>query len=486
MYDLLICALPVSALNYAPAAPALLKSCVESAGFTAKTLDLSQEFYLKISQKDFLQYSQDSKFLLPNHEYNAISDLKVKEWLSQSIEIIKSINPKYIGLSIFSYYMQRSAYLLTKEIRLHCPTVKIILGGFGLTQASSSLKNLDNFKNTDLIKPFNQFMHEQGLVDHNIIGEGEDALVSLLQDNIPVVNSLDDLYNVPISDFSDYNLIDYEYVSQTMLLPITGSKGCVRQCTFCDIPNKFGKFRFRSGKHIAEEILYLKQKYKINNFSFTDSLINGSLKALKELLGELAKYNNSVPDSDRIRWNGQYISRPKGQTPEYLYELMAQSGAEGLTIGLESGSNAVLEAMNKKVKIEDVDYEMELFEKYNISTVLLFIIGFYNETYDNFLETIDTIIRYQKYVANGTVIRMDLGHPLTITNETALFDRSYDLGITMDLINPNLWTCKTNPELTLKERIRRRLIAQLVCDKLGIPTGASAYNLTGILNTLNG
>jgi radical SAM superfamily enzyme YgiQ (UPF0313 family) len=485
MCDILICSLPVSALNYAPAAPALLKACVEKAGFTAKTVDLSQSFYINISNRNFNQYSEDSKFLLPNHEYDAVSKSKIDLWLNQSIDKIKRKNPKYVALSIFSYYMQRSAYLLTKEIRLHCPTAKIILGGFGLTQSSSSLKNLDNFKNIDLIKPFNQFMQEQGLVDHNIIGEGEDALVSLLQDHLPVVESMDDLYNVPISNFSDYNLIDYDYVSQ-ILLPITGSKGCVRQCTFCDIPTKFGKFKYRSGKHIAEEIIQLKQEYGIQSFSFTDSLINGSLKALKELVTELSDYNARVSVDQRIRWNGQYISRPRGQMPEYLYELMAQSGAEGLTIGLESGSNAVLEAMNKKVKIEDVDYEMELFEKHNISTVLLFIIGFYNETYENFLETIDTIIRYQKYVANGTVIRMDLGLPLSITNETALYDRSHELGITLDQLNPNLWTCKNNSELTLKERIRRRLIAQVVCDRLGIPTGLSAYNLKGILNTLNG
>jgi radical SAM superfamily enzyme YgiQ (UPF0313 family) len=485
MCDILICSLPVSALNYAPAAPALLKACVKKAGFAASTIDLSQAFYVEISNRDFSQYSEDSKFLLPNHTYAEDSKSKIDLWLAQSIDKIKVKNPKYIALSIFSYFMQRSAYLLAKEIRKHCPAAKIILGGFGLTQSSSSLKNLDNFKNIDLIKPFNQFMQEQGLVDHNIIGEGEDALVSLLQNNVPVVDSMNDLYNVPISDFDDYNLKDYDYVSQ-MLLPITGSKGCVRQCTFCDIPTKFGKFRYRSGQHIAEEIIYLKQRYNVHSFTFTDSLINGSLKALKELVTELTNYNTRVDADQRIRWSGQYISRPRGQMPEYIYELMAQSGAEGLTIGLESGSNAVLKAMNKKVKIEDVDYEMELFEKYNISTVLLFIIGFYNETYDNFLETIDTIIRYQKYVANGTIIRMELGHPLAITNETALYDRAHELGINLDILDPNLWTSNNNPDLTLKERIRRRIIAQIVCDQLGIPTGMSAYNLKNIFNTING
>jgi radical SAM superfamily enzyme len=164
---------------------------------------------------------------------------------------------------------------------------------------------------------------------------------------------------------------------------------------------------------------------------------------------------------------------------------MYESGAEGLTIGLESGSNQVLAAMNKKVKIEDVDAEMELFEKYNISVVLLFIIGFYNETYENFLETLDTIFRYQKYVASGTIIRMELGHPLGITAETALYDNASTLGLTLDAVNPNLWTNENNIELTYKERVRRRLIAQIVCDKLGIPTGLTSYNLKAIENSID-
>lgn len=484
MCDILICALPVSALNYAPAAPALLKSCVEKAGYSARTLDLSQTFYKDISNKNYSQYSEDTKFLLPNHVYSADSELKVQVWIKDSIAKIREINPRYLALSVFSYYMHRSAYLLTKEVRQQLPNIKIILGGFGVTQPATSLKNLEAFKQIELIKPFNQFMVDNKLCDHVVIGEGEDALVSLLEKDSKSVSLYGDLYNVPISNFDDYDLENYDYVDK-LLLPITGSKGCVRQCTFCDIPTKFGRFRYRSGHHIAEEIISLKDRYGINNFSFTDSLINGSLKALTELVTELSNYNNSVSSDKRIRWNGQYISRPQGQMPERLYELMASSGAEGLTIGLESGSNSVLEAMNKKVKIEDVDYEMELFEKYNISTVLLFIIGFYNETEKDFMETIDTIFRYQKYVASGTILRMELGHPLAITAETALYDHANVLGLELDPVNPMHWTNKNLSELTFKERVRRRIIAQIVCDRLGIPTGMAAYNLQSILDALD-
>ena len=477
----------MSALNFAPAAPALLKSCVEQAGFTAKTIDFSQLFYTEISNRDFECYNTDSSYLLPRHPRHTDSENKVKQWLDLCIAYIKNENPKFVGLSIFTYYMIRSAYLLCHEIREHCPDVKIILGGYGLTQSANNLKNIPGLKNIDLVKNFDVFCTERDLSDYNIIGEGEEALVRILESNQIITPNVDPvvLYNVPIANFDNYNLVDYCYVSDKIILPVTGSKGCVRQCTFCDIPQKFGKFRYRSGKHIADEIVFLKEKYGVNNFTFTDSLINGSLKALTELVTNLADYNDACEPEDRIRWSAQYISRPRGQTPEHVYELMARSGAEGLTIGLESGSNSVLAAMNKKVKIEDVDYELEIFEKHGISVTLLFIIGFYNETYNDFLDTIQTIIRYQKYVASGTVLKMDLGMPLIITSETALYLDAHNLGIELNSTDPAKWKVADNPDLTLIERVRRRVIAQLVCDQLGIPTGMSGYNIKRMADLLD-
>jgi len=482
--DILLLALPVSALNYAPAAPALLKACVERIGFTAKTLDLSQSFFLENSKNDFLQYDEDTKSLQPNNNLDPREVDIVQQWVSNSIDKIREVNPKYVGLSIFSYYMHRSAFVLAEQLRKELKDVKIILGGFGMTQPASSLYNMTGISKFESIKNFNIIMKERGLCDYFIIGEGEEGLTSFLLKEKRPTEPDSKIYDAPISDFSDYDLQNYNYVN-TKLLPITGSKGCVRKCTFCDIPSKFGRFRYRSGKDIALEIFELKEKHGVNHFSFTDSLINGSLSALEEMTIELAEHNNKNPN-DRIRWDGQYISRPKGQTPERIYQLMAESGAEGLTIGLESGSNNVLEAMNKKVRIEDVDWEMEIFDKYRISSVVLFLFGFYNETEKDFLETIDTIIRYQKYVASGTLIRMELGFPLAVTGETALHTNAHELGIDLHDTNPLLWTAKNNPTLDFKQRIRRRLVAQVVCDELNIPTGLSAYNLPNLLNTING
>ena len=204
--DILIASLPVSALNYAPAAPALLKSCVEQAGFRAKTIDLSQSFFIEQSDKNYQTYDKQSAALQP-HSTTGIEDMsEVEEWLSGSMHKINKINPLTIGFSIFTYYMHRSANLLSKRLREEYPDIKIILGGFGSSQPATSLTGLVDIRGADKILKFNQYMKKHNLCDYFIEGEGEESLVSyLLESNTETVDNNQKLYNVPISDFTDYD-----------------------------------------------------------------------------------------------------------------------------------------------------------------------------------------------------------------------------------------------------------------------------------------
>ena len=63
---------------------------------------------------------------------------------------------------------------------------------------------------------------------------------------------------------------------------ITGSKGCVRDCTFCDVAALWPKFRYRKAENLVQEIKEQFYNYGITTFDFTDSLINGSVSNFYE------------------------------------------------------------------------------------------------------------------------------------------------------------------------------------------------------------
>jgi len=75
-----------------------------------------------------------------------------------------------------------------------------------------------------------------------------------------------------------------------------------------------------------------------------------------------------------ISWTGQYIVRPSIQLDQNYWKNLADSGGHGLAIGVETGSDAVRSHMNKRFTNADLDYTMEMLDKYNITCVFLMVL----------------------------------------------------------------------------------------------------------------
>ena len=460
MIDLLICSLPSGVLNRPPAAPAILKACAESAGFTARTEDLSLNFFIHQCNRNFDLYYAQIKAFEPFVDFEHTD--QIKQWLQDFCNTIKMHQPKFIALSVFSTYQHRAAVLLCQEIRKSFPAVKIILGGYGLPESVND--TFVGFLNTKFGK-FDQYMQLYKLADHYIYGEGEQSLVDVLVGH-PVLAEPVDLNSVPIPNFNDYKFDDYVWHTQPVIT-VTGSKGCVRNCTFCNVPRKFGRFRRRSGQNIARELIELSQRYNITKFEFTDSLVNGSQRDFHEWVEIIADYNNQQQPDKRISWYGQYICRPQSQIPNGIYQKIKQSGAVNLIIGAESGSNAVLEAMRKNITTQDVFEELDQFEQHGLQAQLLVLSGFYNETWERYIKTLEFIVRCHRYIAAGVISKIAVGLPLIIETDGYLHEHANELGI---VINPNDiadWKTIHDPTNTWLERIRRRVITQLLLNSMG-------------------
>jgi hypothetical protein len=105
---------------------------------------------------------------------------------------------------------------------------------------------------------------------------------------------------------------------------------------------------------------------------------------------------------------------------------------------------------------------------------MLILSGFYNETWERYLETLEFLINIQKYVANKVVTKISVGPPLYINDRMHIGSHAEDLGIEIDPYNTKNWKHKDDKNNNLVERVRRRFITQLVLDKLGIPMSANS------------
>lgn len=479
--DIIFCSLPYGEVQQVYGAPAILKSVVQAEGYTAKTKDFGLELF-KLCDRNYDKFTKlQSYFLSSGNPLDQEEQSILDRLYDQIIRYFQNNPSTWIGISVFSVYTHKATLDVVERLRQAGNTSKIVLGGRGVSRTpySSTFESFD-LRSLEKVQNFGQVLMNRKLVDQVVIGDGEDAILRVLRDEIVDAQNNLDTFEYPIPDYDDYDLSSYVWNKKGVVFPITGSRGCVRDCDFCDVREQFGKYRYRQGKDIANEMIRINQQYGYNNFIFTDSLVNGGLRPLEEFCTAMADHNEQNPDN-KITWSGQYICREEKYMPERLYALMARSGAEGLTIGAESGSDHVLEHMNKKTTVTALFHELEMFRKYNITSTLLTFTGHWAETDQDFLEHCRFLVRCMPYVRSGTISYIILGSVAWVLDGTPSMEevRNGDI-VQADFEKESLWYARYNPSLTLRERIWRRLVVGQICRELNYPVNAEIADLSSL------
>lgn len=456
-----------------PPGPAIIAKICEQQGHDVTAYDLNIKFfnYCKNRNIDYHGFDQVwNKFADPDKTQTEILEQFLTVWCNR----IVSENYDYIMLGVFGISGTVFAKTLLTKLR-PLTQAKIIIGGMGA--GTAGLTNPEDC--------FGFQLKNQGLIDTYIVGEGEVSLVKALNNetgpgiNNTEVSQIDDLDQLPQPDYKFYNLDEYDYlIPNEKEVFITGSRGCVRKCTYCDIERYWPKFRYRSGQNIADEIIDNYERFGITRFYFTDSLINGSFKAFNDMCEKLSDYKFDHP----LSWSGQFIFRDRKSIPKDHFAMVKAAGADILMVGIETGSDRVRFDMGKKFTNEDIDFQLEEFSKYGIHIVPLMFTGYITETLEDHYENLKMFERWQKYVANGTIVGLELGTSLVIL-PGAPVERmidSHGLSFIVDeQMEPDLklWWSEANPDLTITERIRRKLEVHETAIKYAYPVWRQASRL---------
>lgn len=226
-----------------------------------------------------------------------------------------------------------------------------------------------------------------------IVGEGEYAVQEFLKGNFdyPGINGrlpkqIENIEDLPPPDYSDV-IKEHKYGR----FIISGSRGCVRNCTFCDVASIWPKFRWKSGKKIADEIHSVAEHTKSEKIAFSDSLVNGSMKHFRDMVYELSIKKK------KVKWEGQFIVRAEKTFSQGDFDNLANSGCNGLEMGIESGNESVRNHMKKKFTNDDIRYFVTNLGERNIKMKFLLIVGYPTETEEMFEDTMQLLRDYAKY-----------------------------------------------------------------------------------------
>jgi len=374
---------------------------------------------------------------------------KVLNWLRAQVrDQVNEHRPDIILLSVFSSQSVDFVIPLVSVIRDLYPDVYILVGGRGL----------DNIERRTQLN-YGEYFATYLPVNATYLGDAENDLLTILEKRYqgcyvaqPV--SATDLEGVPAANWNGIIFDNYDgFSTGDLRIPVTASKGCVRECTFCDVAGSWPKYIYRKGSNVGQEIVDLYRQTGMRKFEFTDNLINGSISNFRAMNQVIAEH---IPNT--IDYMGYAICRSKTNCPESDFELAAVAGAKLFKVGIETGSEKVRYDIKKKFTNDDIDWFTINCAKYNIKQAWLMFTGYPTETEEDFKETLKLLKEYSVFARQG-LITVFLSLPMMLTSNSA-FMRNYAIDYGLDHNKDDswsdfFWTSTKHPENTFDVRVDR-------------------------------
>ncbi len=189
----------------------------------------------------------------------------------------------------------------------------------------------------------------------------------------------------------DYGLLDveryFEAKGRRQLDYIT-SYGCYFRCTFCADPFVYGrKWTGLSPTRIVSELLTLCKEHAITDVNFQDETFFTYTDRIDELAGRL------ITAGRPFSWAGTLRADQASRMSEDLFARCAQSGLRRVLVGVESGSQAMLDWMKKDITLEQVFETAERCLRHGIAAQFPFIVGFPGESDESVRASLDVAKR---------------------------------------------------------------------------------------------
>lgn len=383
--------LPMWDISIPPYALARFVALTRKAGFETVVFDYNLETRYelpKINPELDVAWESNRFGWWEEHGFNELLFPSLQQLLDQYIENILAEKPDILGLSLYSTNYHSTKYVATKIKEIN-PDLPIIVGG-PHTQR-------ENWVDTMYEEPF----------DYVFLGESEQNLLYFLEDwengKKPKDKKVGAWYgkkrlnldSFPFPDYSDFDLQRYKTPRATVS---EFTRGCVARCNYCS-EVWFWKFRDRDAQRVVDELEYQYDTYGHDHVYFADSLINGNIPEFKrfcELMKELHETKGK-----KITWTS--LARADKRMDDEFFKLIYAAGGRALKYGFESGSQRVLDAMNKKRTVEEADANIFSAFKAGVDSTCLWIIGAPGEEFEDVALSLNFLWR-NKYGLNSISI----------------------------------------------------------------------------------
>ena len=320
--------------------------------------------------------------------------------------------PAYVGITLFTVGVCNAA-AIAREIKQQAPAIKIIVGGPHISSMGP-----------ETMQRFPEF-------DFAVIGEGEQILTGLLdvleeegdltsvagiiyrngpfmqQTNGHVTNVILDKLPMPAWDLlpnfpKAYKPAIYDF-PRGPVASIAASRGCPFHCKFCDTSTFGARVRHYSPIKVFEMMKLLHETHGVRHIMFVDDLFLASKMRTTELCNRL------LESGLKLTWS--CTARVDTVKPDIL-RLMKKAGCWEISFGLESGSNELLQKMDKAIAVEKSEQAVQWTSEAGIRTKGLFMLGYPGENEETIQQTKEFVRRIPMTIMNLSKFTPYPGSPI--------------------------------------------------------------------------
>ncbi len=307
-------------------------------------------------------------------------------------ERFKKLRPKIVGFQVFSYDFD-SVVRSIEILRKVSPETVVLIGGAHVS--ASSMTVLEEIEGADF----------------GFAGEGEIGLPMLAKrilrdemiplENIPgliwkngssICNNArvgtEDLDSLGFQAWDLMQPVSYNgspqggFYKRFPIAPISTTRGCPYLCTFCGSGANMGhKLRLRSMDHVLDEMVMLYNDYRVREFHIIDDMFNYYKNRVFEFCQGIKDRNLDISYTFP---NGLRLN----QLDREVLQMMKDTGAYAFTVGIESGSQRILDSMKKGLTLKLIEEKINLINSTGLEPNGFFIIGYPGETVDDIKATI--------------------------------------------------------------------------------------------------
>ena len=294
---------------------------------------------------------------------------------------LRVYKPDFLVLNVASTTLEKDLSILTQARDLLEDTVVIVKGAvfnFNSYAIMQQYPEIDIALRGEIEPAFDEIIQYEDLKKVNgITYQIDEKIVSTpdrkLSENLDYLPFLD-------RDLIDNSLYVRPDTKQAQTI-IRVSKGCPNHCFFCLATPLNGKnVRYRSVELVLEEIRECVLKYNIKNFIFWSDLFNFDNGWVQRLCKYIIDSGLKISFSANTRVDTIDLETLK---------LMKKAGCNLLSVGLESGSQELLDKMGKNITLKQANEAISLIKKAGIQVYAYYVIGLPWETKETLEQTFD-------------------------------------------------------------------------------------------------